>query len=53
MRCKCCDSDNAEFILDDWYCSECSFIIYDVINEDQWLENIDEDTTVPTPKGAK
>ena len=34
MRCKCCNEDNAEFILDDWYCYECSSAIYEVILED-------------------
>ena len=35
MRCKCCNEDNAEFILDDWYCSDCSSAIYEVISEDE------------------
>lgn len=44
MRCKCCDEDNAEFILDDWYCSECSALIYEIIQEYEWYE---EDEPLP------
>lgn len=42
MRCKCCDADNAEWVLDDWYCSECSTTIYETIQEYEWVE-IEED----------
>lgn len=42
MRCKCCDADNAEWVLDDWYCSECSTTIYETIQEYEW-EEVGED----------
>lgn len=45
MRCKCCDADYAEFILDDWYCPECSSAIYEVI-----LEDMEDDTNDGSPE---
>lgn len=58
MRCKCCDTDNAEWVLDDWYCSDCSFVIYDTINDYFWEDAEEEhkdDTksrTLPAQKKA-
>ena len=42
MRCKCCDADNAEWGLDDWYCSDCAEAITEVIYEDSCTDTEQE-----------
>jgi len=52
MRCKCCNNPNTKFILDDFYCTKCSGVIWTTIREDKedYYEKSIRELSYVTPK---
>ena len=40
MRCKCCNREDSNPVLDDWYCRDCEVIIRKTAGHDFTLEDL-------------